>query len=681
MIDVKQPKFKFAFVALLMVFAACKGESPTTPSSTTPIGTPSGGTPPTGATVTLTVSNASPLANSTSIITATVTENGTQVPNGTAVQFTTTVGSFTDIGSSGQTVIKTTTNGVATATLTASGGTAVVTATVNNVSKSTTITFSTTPPIPPVPNTAPTISSITPATGRMQGGETITINGTNFRAPLRVIFKCEGSATTPPDPAACNGQTTKDALIVSVSPTQIVAITPPFDVVAGTAISTSITVLTQAGTPNEQTVTQGAGFTYASLSLTPIVRYTSPTSGPIGGGTRISIFGDNFQSPVQVFFNAAEAQVLSVNLHEIVVMSPRASDTDPSGSGTVTGPVPIRVRNGGSGTETTFNTGFRYTAKMQITAAGPTSGPITGGTRVTIDGIGFDDPVAVTIGGVAAQVIRVSGTQIIAITQPPAQISCSGVEGEISVTNVENGDSATAGVNFSFLVPQPAIVSVVSPVVLGGTTSVVVLNAQGIPRILFGNTPGTITATTSNPNGTTTFTVQVPNTLTLTPLSCGVGSTTAPQPTQFDVVYQSLTTGCTATFANGVTVTPAATPTLTLSGALVPFVGRITPGQPGPPVTLATVAVTPTTQTVSIVNTGTGPLIVNSITQTNAGGTGCLRFSPPPFTPATLTQCQNLDITVSYSAPTVPTPVPDVCQYTINTTAGSRTVQVVGSAN
>src|SRR5438876_3928285 len=135
MIKMRQRKMMFALLALILIFAGCKAESPTTPTVTSPGGGPTGGvTPPTNATINLTVSNANPLVNSNVVITATVTQNNQNVPNGTAVQFSTTLGTFTDTGTT--ITIRTTTNGVATATLTsATAGTATITATANNVSK------------------------------------------------------------------------------------------------------------------------------------------------------------------------------------------------------------------------------------------------------------------------------------------------------------------------------------------------------------------------------------------------------------------------------------------------------------------------------------------------------------------------------------------------------------------
>src|SRR5215210_954375 len=163
--------FFLALAALLAIFTGCKSESPTAPPAvggggTGGAGNPPGGgvTPPTGATLVLTVSNANPLIDSVSTITATVTQNGQPVPNGTAVEFITNLGVFTD--TQDVRTIRTTTNGVASAVLTsADPGVATVSATVNNVTRTTTITFSEAPVTPPIPSTNPTITSVTPNSG------------------------------------------------------------------------------------------------------------------------------------------------------------------------------------------------------------------------------------------------------------------------------------------------------------------------------------------------------------------------------------------------------------------------------------------------------------------------------------------------------------------------------------
>jgi len=669
-----------ALMALLALFAGCKGESPTAPppiTGTSGNGSGStGGQPPVGANIALTVSTASPFTGSTSTITATVTQNNAPVPNGTAVEFATTAlnANFTDTSDNPTTLIRTTTNGVAKATVTAStAGPVVVTVTVNNVTKSVTLNFQDPVIQPPPTSTSPTISSISPTTGLPTGNQTLTITGTNFRTPVRVLV----------DPG--NGQTPKEAFVTSVTPTQITVVTPAFDLGVAQQIVASITVIIEAGTPTEQRVTKSAAFTITAPVLTPVVRSLAPTSGPIDGGTRVTITGDAFESPAQVFFGSAQAQVLNVQFHSIDVITPAARDTNPNGSGAVTGPVGVRVLNVNSGKSVTAADAFRYVNKAQITAVTPDQGPFTGGTRVLIDGTGFNEPVTVYLDGIAASVIKVTPTEITVISNGLALASCGDSTGPVVVTNVDNGDSATAPTPWIYRVAKPVIISVsgVNPAP-GTTVSVIVANAVGIPRITIGGVGAAIVSQTDNGNGTTTFGVQVPATLKFDQQTCPAGGTAA-QSAAFDVTYTSVTTGCTDTLVKGLTIVPPAGPIFTLIGAVTPFQGTITPGTGGGP---TTVTVDPSSETITVVNTGNlggsppTPLTVNSISQVGGGGTGCARFSitSSQLPPTSLNQCEALPLTIKYSAPIVPTATPDVCTITINTNAGSKSFTLNGSS-
>ena len=607
--------------ALALMMAGCKGESsPTAPSNTTtvPPGSP-GITPPTGASIALSVSNATPLVSSKVTVTATVTNNGQPVPDGTAVQFTTNLGTFADTGQN--TTIRTTTNGVATVQLSsASAGTATITATVNNVSKTTTVTFATAPAIPPPPDTTPKITSVcvvtgttctTPATGIPAGGQQVVINGTNFRAPVRVLF----------DPG--NGQPAKEAFVNSVTATQIVAIAPPFDIVTGQTLPVTITVITEAGTATEQKVSVANAFTYQLAVLTPSIRTLTPTSGPIDGGTRVSILGDAFQAPVQVFFGSAEAQVISVNFNEIVVMSPTARDTSPNGSGTVTGPVEVRVRNVASGKETTFPAGFRYVAKMAITAINPTAGSAFGGTDVTIDGVGFNDPVTVDIGGVRAQVIRVSGTEILARTGHPAS-PCANISGPIVVTNVDNGDTASSVTPqaFTYIAQTPVIIGTSSSnPIPGGTLTVTVVNPGvgplGSAFVSFTVNGTTATATPqqiTNAAGPISFSLVIPSIpLESFPnnVACGTGNLGLKHgPATFPVVFINPTTGCRSdpvqvTISPDPNNNPCVVPPPPAATVTAPASGCATGGS-------AVVGGPSGTTTITITNSGGQPLTIGA---------------------------------------------------------------------
>jgi hypothetical protein len=160
------------------------------------------------------------------------------------------------------------------------------------------------------------------------------------------------------------------------------------------------------------------------------------------------------------------------------------------------------------------------------------------------------------------------------------------------------------------------------------------------------------------------------------------GGGTALLPTSFDVIYTSATTGCTDTLIKGLTIVPPAGPVFTLLGAVTPFQGTITPGPP------VTVTVAPASETLTIVNTGNGPLtpliFTGVLPATLGNGTpGCGRF-PVSFSqnpPASLNQCESVTVTIKYNAPTVPTGVtPDQCTVTIQTNAGNKSFTLNGSS-
>jgi hypothetical protein len=666
--------------ALALLFAGCKGESPTAPPPISGPGSqPTGGgtPPPSGATITLTSSVPSTVVNGTIVISAAVSVNNAAAPNGTAVEFVSNNTSATFTDSNDVKVIKTTTSGVATATITSTDpGAVTVTATVNNVAKSIQVTFNPAPVPPgPPPSTAPTVTGATPNIGKPAGGDVVVISGTNFVSPVRVLFDLGGGNV-------------KEASVQSVTSTSITVLTPPIDLGTGQTAAASIIVITQAGSANELRATRAGAFTYQLAVLTPTIRFLSPTSGPIDGGTRISIFGDGFQSPVQVFFGAAQAQVISVLFGEIQVSSPTARDTAPNGSGAVTGPVDVKVVNGlaGQTKAATLTGGFRYIAKVQVTALAPNEGPFTGGTRFHIDGTGFEGPVSVTLAGVAAQIINVNSTEITGISSAAALTSCSDSPGPSIITNINNGDQAT-GPNWTYRIIKPTIINIASPVNLGAATNITVAGAVGPSKITVGGAGVNINSALTNPDGSVTFNVQIPPTLKLDTVSCG-GGVNAPTTTPFDVVFTSLQTTCTDTSPKGLAVNPLPVPALAVSPptgftAMIAPITPGNPGSPGPPVVPPTApSVKPSAaQIVLLVSTGPSsqPLIIQSTSTADAGGAGCARFSiglPPNGT--NLQQCDSAPVVAQYNGSTIPGT--DQCRITIVTNAGTKTFNLIGTS-
>ncbi|HEX2834559.1 MAG TPA: IPT/TIG domain-containing protein [Thermoanaerobaculia bacterium] len=595
-------KWRKSWIALMLIlalFAGCKGESPTAPP---PGGGNNGGgttTPPVSSTFTLTTSNSNPLIDSIVTITATATQNGAAVPNGTAVEFVSTGGA---LDGGGTAVIKTTTNGVATVTLTASAASTIrVQATVNNVSRTVDVQFSEKPITPGPIDTTPTISSVSPSILRPAGGETIRITGTNFKAPVRVLFD-----VGLPLPV--------EASVVAVTATTIDVVTPAVTLGAGQQLVSDVIIITEAGSTTERRVAGADLVTFRSDQLTPRVSTATPNSGPVTGNTIVKIFGDGFQAPVQVLFGTAEARVIQVTYSEITVESPVARDTSSDGSGVVVGPVDIIVRNIASQTSVTLAAGFFYKNAVQITAVGPTEGIFTGGTRVQIDGSGFLAPVAVTIGGVAAQPISVSGTRVIALTSGVNLTACGDQTGPVTVTNIANGDQALGPV-FTYRVPKPVVVDVTpNPATEGQLVQVLVANAlPGVNRIKIGDRVVFPTSSVFNNDGSATFTVAVPTNLTFTTTACTSGNVTGTRnvPLLLDITYTNVQTGCTDTADDALTVNP------TDASCQIPPPQNavLTPITP-PCVNMGNVAFTGTTTgttNFTVLNSGGQPLIISNV--------------------------------------------------------------------
>lgn len=629
-------------VLMLLLVAACSGDSPTAPP-------PDGGGPGGGAqaaTVAIEASNDDPLVNSTSTITATVNQNGQPAVDGTAVEFSTTLGIFTETGTA--TTVKITDGGQATVTLTSTQpGSATVRARVGSAVAATGVTFRTSGTGPPPTNGGPTINSISPGTTSPEGGEVITINGTNFQEPVRVLFG------------------NREATVVSVTETEIRVVAPRLDLPLDTQFQeVQITVISGVGTDDEASVTAAQTIRYERQILTPNPLSVTPSSGPNEGNTRVSIIGEGFQAPVRVFFGGGigvEAAVQQVTFNEIIVLTPPALGL---GTELANSEVPIRVMNVASNTTATLSPAFRYGPAMVITGISPGTGSGSGGTEVTIFGWGFDDPVAVTIGGIGAQPIKVSGTEIVAITGAPVP-SCGGTtSGATTVTNLEDGTSAE-GPDFQFIFSNPSIAAITpSSSTAGGTIQITVANpGPGSVRFEIGGQ--TVIPTVGAIVGPDLFrySVTVPTNLGFDDESCGVNGT-RDIPTAFDVSFINVTTGCTDALNGALTVTPPST------ACVEPPVAVVSPAA----VAYGTVVVgTPTDRVVTVSNAGGGTLSVTGASSSNPD----YSVTAGPF-PASLTGGQSADYTITFTPAAAGASTGTV---TFQTSAGTVTVTVSGTGS
>lgn len=198
-----------------------------------------------------------------------------------------------------------------------------------------------------------------------------------------------------------------------------------------------------------------------------------PNFGHPSGGELVSIFGGGFVPPVRVTFNNILADVQSVTSTRIDVLTPAIELTVGS-----TQLVTINVINNAGGEQedndslpSAFTYSFGAATGPQIFSISPNSGPNEGGTRVVINGVGFENPVQVMFGqgsagsfsGVEAQVESVTASEIIAISPAATAFGQENLNSVVSIL-VRNQNSGLATVQSSaFEYGVPVFITSIGP--------------------------------------------------------------------------------------------------------------------------------------------------------------------------------------------------------------------------
>lgn len=546
----------------LAILAGCQSDSPTEPSGGTI--TPKPPVPPVTTTVSVTANPPQITAGSQTPVTITVDvrrSDGTIPADQTPVTVTTSLGEFGSLGGGQTTTTLQLVNGRAQTILFpgATIGQATVRAEVAGSSGFTNVQIG--------QGATFFIAAITPSVGSPQGGEDVTIQGGGFVSPVRVTFN--GTAAQVLSVSSDRIRVRTPSAVAAGIPNIPVGETRPVNVVV--TIRVNETGQTQDTLPNGFVYAQGGGI------LQPQVFSVTPSSGSNDGGTTVQIIGDGFEAPVQVFFgqgsaagfNGVEATVTSVTRTRITAITPAARGF---GQANLNQLVNVLVKNLNTGFSTVGTQLFKYGSQVLITSMGPGSGPAGGGTLVTIHGQGFDEPVAVSLGGIGQFVVSVTGSEIVFRTSgvtvsscpPGGIITVSGV----SVTNIETGDSATSNLGFNYTVPVPVIFGV-NPQAGGVGSSVVISGrdfAQNV-QVLFGDATNGSSANITNQTFGTTDTVTVtvptpPNGFSFSTEPCdgnsdGIPGGTRNIATPITVNVRNLDgTGCVATLSNAFTLSP-----------------------------------------------------------------------------------------------------------------------------
>ena len=324
---------------------------------------------------------------------------------------------------------------------------------------------------------APAVTGISPASGPLAGGTAVTITGTNLAGATAVKFG-----------------TTEVTTFTSDTDTQIVLNSP-----GGTG-TVDVMVVTPGGTsPVNQPADQ---FSYVAA---PAVTGISPASGPLAGGTAVTITGTNLAGATAVKFGTTEVTTFTSDTDTQIVLN------SPGGTGTVDVMV---VTPGGTSLVNQPADQFSYVAAPAVTGISPASGPLAGGTAVTITGTNLAGATAVKFGTTEV-------TTFTSDTDTQIVLNSPGGTGTVDVMVVTPG--GTSPVNqpadqFSY-VAAPAVtgISPASGPLAGGTAVTITgTNLAGATAVKFGTTEvTTFTSDTdtqivlNSPGGTGTVDVMV----------------------------------------------------------------------------------------------------------------------------------------------------------------------------
>ncbi len=295
---------------------------------------------------------------------------------------------------------------------------------------------------------APVITAVSPSQGSTYGGTTVTITGTSLASAYQVYF---GDQVVVPS---------------SATSTSVVVSSP-----AHAAGSVDVRVRTTAGLSGISAVAK-----FAYVAAPPVVLGITPTSGPTSGGTAITVTGTGFSGASSVTFGEDLIAPSTVTDTQLTVISP------PHAAGVVHLHVTTPLGTSASTTldNFTFNPG-----RPVILSLSPGSGPVEGGTLVTITGTGFTGALSVSFGEVIVLPASVTETQIVVVSPPHA----AGVV-HVHVTSSQGTSVETYEDRFTYGGGGPRITSIspTSGPTSGGTiVTITGTGLTGATGVIFGD--------------------------------------------------------------------------------------------------------------------------------------------------------------------------------------------------
>ena len=189
---------------------------------------------------------------------------------------------------------------------------------------------------------------------------------------------------------------------------------------------------------------------------TPKVTGLSVLGGATAGGNTVDILGEGLTDVTSVHFGgSASVHLQPLSPYAVAAVAP---------AGTA-GTVDVTVSGPGGTSTTTEGDHYTYSTPVVtenspvVESVGPSSGPLSGGTVVTIKGSHFAGAFSVSFGGAfSTQITPISGSEVQAVA--PAAAFAERVD--VTVTTASGGSAPTLADSFTYGSPPPPVATSVT---------------------------------------------------------------------------------------------------------------------------------------------------------------------------------------------------------------------------
>jgi hypothetical protein len=169
----------------------------------------------------------------------------------------------------------------------------------------------------------------------------------------------------------------------------------------------------------------------------PTVTKLKPATGPVGGGTTVTISGTNFSGVTSVKFGATNATSFTLQTIKGVTSISAVAPAEPPGKVDVTVTTP--------GGTSAISTKDRFSFLPTVTGLSPTSGTSAGGTAVTVTGAGFALGKVATVlkfGTKKGTAVNCTSSTTCTVVSPAHEVG--NVDVKATVNKVSSGKNAPA---------------------------------------------------------------------------------------------------------------------------------------------------------------------------------------------------------------------------------------------